>query len=148
MPASLHSAKIKNVLRHALPHVSSCGDPHSRMLACLASRPPLLALPAGASSGLFPATHPRKHPRPAGLTEWSPFAVAFFAGGFPRPRQVKRGVAGFSFREIPQNVGNTTHVSRVRLVSADQDLWPALATTTLATAIGFNVLALVIQFER
>jgi hypothetical protein len=54
---------------------------------------PLSALPAG---GLSPAHTPGNIYGPDELTERSPLAVAFFARGFPRPRQVEHRAA-FSF---------------------------------------------------
>jgi hypothetical protein len=49
-------------------------------------------------------------------------------------------------------VGNPTHGLRVRVGAGHRRrigiVWLALATITLAAAIGFSVLALAIQFER
>jgi hypothetical protein len=57
----------------------------------------------------------------------------------------------YSFRLcFPQKakVGNPTHGLHVGSWRGTQDMWLALATVTLAAAIGFSILALAIQFER
>ena len=48
------------------------------------------------------------------------------------------------------SVGNPTHGPRVGVSARNQEeeMWLALAAITLAAAIGFNVLALAIQFEQ
>ena len=54
------------------------------------------------------------------------------------------------FRHLSPFVGNRTHGRALdgRRGTREEEMWLALAAITLTAAIGFNVLALAIQFER
>jgi hypothetical protein len=108
-------------------------------------------LPAGGRAAACPLPHtPGNIYGPDGLTEPEPFGCCvLLMEGSRGPARSSAGRGSCFANSVPQNVGNTTHVCALDSQRGPGgDLWPALATTTLATAIGFNVLALVIQFER
>jgi hypothetical protein len=76
-------------------------------LSPLASRSPGVVLPR-ASNGLPCHIPPGNICGLNEFTERSPLAVAFFARGVPRPRQVDRRVLVVINDPTPRNVGNAT----------------------------------------